>query len=116
MSRLFFLIPFIFTLAACSSTPEIPKDYEEASVKQANELAPLTNKRAKRQPLRLLADTGIRTPETDCQVYSQPNLYSERMETAEAGKRLWTEDTGSAWYRVYKNKKYGYMSKICFTQ
>ena len=99
---------------ACSSTPEVPKAYNKFERQPQSEIT-----QKKKVPLkewkRYLVSTEIRAPETDCQVYNQPNLYSEKIDTAKAGKEVWTEDTGSAWYKVYKNQKYGYASKICFT-
>ena len=108
-------------MTACASQPEIPKIQQT----QANEQQKIFSNRTpqsvgqKQIPLKkwkqYLVQTEIRSPETDCQVYSQPNLYSDRVDTAKAGNEVWTEDTGSTWYKVYKNQKYGYVSKICFT-
>jgi hypothetical protein len=110
---------FIFIslgLTACVSQPEIPEQYQADVLASKRTPQATQPKKVKKNYQNLLAQTGLRLIETDCQVYSQPNLYSDRVDTAQAGKDVWTEDTGSSWYKIYKNKRYGYVSKICFTQ
>lgn len=114
--RCLFLFVVSFSLLACASKPELPKEYVQA--KRILDEAPTKPDRKTSQIrahyARTIASVEIRPIETDCQVYSQPNVYSERLDTAKAGRDVWTQDTGSEWYKVYRGQKFGYMSKICF--
>jgi hypothetical protein len=110
------LIFLILALGACASQPEVPSEYQKATAALSQE-APARSGQQNRLNAhyqRYLAQVEIRPIETDCQVYSKPNLYSERIETAKAGRDVWTQETGSEWYKVYRGNKYGYMNKICF--
>ena len=92
-----------FVFWGCSSKPEIPQE----ALKEHNK-----PKKLNRAPQ--MAKSSIRLLEQDCQMYSQPNFYSQHMSTEKGGNDVWTEETGTAWYRVYRKKQYGYISKICF--
>ncbi|MCB0408025.1 MAG: hypothetical protein KDD34_07475 [Bdellovibrionales bacterium] len=103
---------------ACSSKPEVPQGQplQRADIKPAISKNSQTKWFPNNQNRygRFVVSSGLRFQEADCQIYSKPNFYSEKLNTAKGGKDIWTEDTGSAWYKVYRDKKYGYMSKICF--
>ena len=110
MVRIVTLSLFSVFLISCASAPEIPEEAKAPKVTKATK----TKAKKSRKISSIFLTAKVRQLQQDCQIYKKPTTLSQRVSTIESGNDLWTQETDTPWYRVYKNRSYGYVSKICF--
>ncbi|MEO0335819.1 MAG: hypothetical protein AAF202_05475 [Pseudomonadota bacterium] len=108
-------------LGACASKPEMPETKQGQAGKPRagkliddNTMSDLRNSSRWQKAVERRIASRVRQVRQNCKVYAQPTLMSSNVAMIREGLDVWTEETDTAWFKVYQNKSYGYASKICF--
>ena len=110
---------FALSLMACASKPELPTaEKPPAAAKKPlvddQTMYDLRNSSRWQKAVARRIASRVRQVRQTCQIYERPTSMSTKVSKVEQGLDVWTEETDTSWFKVYKDKSYGYVSKICF--
>ncbi len=94
---------------ADQSAPE--EEYEEPESEPVDASSqPVTYKK----PASVHVSDAMRTPGSDCSLRSSPGTDGKRLGVAKKGRKIWTENHDTGWFKVYRKKGHAFVSKSCF--
>ena len=57
---------------------------------------------------------ATRRTTSDCNMRAKPSSGSTKLTLVPKGRKIWTEPAEGDWFKVYRKKGVGYVSKVCF--
>lgn len=114
------VILYSLSLLACSTGHKDYKQSDWYKNSQRQHHLPdeydLSEKKANRAlQLEEIAQTaGIRMISNTCPMRAAPNTDAPILRSIKKGQKLWTQDNGGEWFRVFKKTGYAFVNKTCF--
>ncbi|MCB0407723.1 MAG: hypothetical protein KDD34_05915 [Bdellovibrionales bacterium] len=73
-----------------------------------------SKKIAKKKPASVMSGNAMRTPAKDCLLRAKPSTSGGKLGMAKGGRKIWTENHSSDWFKVYRKQGHAFISKTCF--
>lgn len=67
-----------------------------------------------KKPSKAMNKSATRRTRSDCNMRAKPSSSSNKLTMVPKGRKIWTEPEGDEWFKVYRKKGVGYLSKVCF--